>query len=455
MESADSFDFSYPPLFWVGLAVLGLLVIEGVIRWKGSWGLPALMVYGTAAAWYYGDILYNDFAVYRMEFSEAIIGRALLQVLLFLIGFRLFVALTTTLAAIFYKKTAAPQPTSGRITPTDLQYLKIFQLLLTAWLAITLYGLYRVQFAWFDYFFPYLSGNPANPWLRGRIGGGLSFLISGIEYVHTFLIALFGVLAVLTRRKDLRAICILLCLLTWAPIFLGRTRNTMLVLLLPSAAAFFLYTRVRLVVKVGILAGLFLALNAWMKFVIETRNFGVLNQFNEGKFSFSEQEDVKHLGLNMFEELCWINTFIENGTLEINNGYRYFSDFAVVIPRALWPNKPLIGFDYAIARGADVLATGEVVTTFSTGMIGQGVTNFGGVLGVLSTSFLMALWAGWLQYLRFFSHSFLRSGLFLLGLGLTFNLGRDIGWLVLFPMLFGFIFVKGMEKLLSKNFGQT
>jgi len=62
----------------------------------------------------------------------------------------------------------------------------------------------------------------------------------------------------------------------------------------------------------------------------------------------------------------------------------------------------------------------------------------------------MAAWTGWLYYLKQFPKSFLRSSLFLLGLGLTFNLGRDIGLLVLFPALFGYLVVKLFELMQSR-----
>jgi hypothetical protein len=58
------------------------------------------------------------------------------------------------------------------------------------------------------------------------------------------------------------------------------------------------------------------------------------------------------------------------------------------IPRGLWPGKPLIGIDYAIARGQlyGDQKEGEagVGATISTGMIGQGVVNFGPFFGVLA-----------------------------------------------------------------------
>ena len=75
----------------------------------------------------------------------------------------------------------------------------------------------------------------------------------------------------------------------------------------------------------------------------------------------------------MFEELCWVSTFIDNGQYKINWGQRYFRELVDPIPRGLWHGKPLIGLDYAIARGhGDANDTqGGVNTTIATGFIGQ------------------------------------------------------------------------------------
>ena len=39
------------------------------------------------------------------------------------------------------------------------------------------------------------------------------------------------------------------------------------------------------------------------------------------------------------------------GTYAVNMGQRYFAELVNPIPRGLWQGKPLIGLDYAIARG--------------------------------------------------------------------------------------------------------
>jgi hypothetical protein len=156
-----------------------------------------------------------------------------------------------------------------------------------------------------------------------------------------------------------------------------------------------------------------------------------------------EVSQAKHAGLNMLEELAWINSFIDKGIYEVNNGARYFAELVNPIPRGLWRDKPLIGIDYAIARGQkyEGFAAKEagVGATISTGMIGQGVVNFGPFFGVLAAAFLMGLWAALLARQDLKGDKTGRLLLYMLGLVLTFNLGRDITLITLYPFLFGYI----------------
>jgi hypothetical protein len=140
----------------------------------------------------------------------------------------------------------------------------------------------------------------------------------------------------------------------------------------------------------------------------------------------------------MFEELAWIDHFIVTGVYLPNWGERYLAELANPIPRAIWKNKPRIGHDYAMARGQMALGPdGEVTATISTGMIGQGVVNFGRVLGPLATAILMALWVGLLARQDLLGAQPARLILYASGLILTFNMGRDITLLVIYPFLFG------------------
>jgi hypothetical protein len=169
-------------------------------------------------------------------------------------------------------------------------------------------------------------------------------------------------------------------------------------------------------------------------------------------------EDSTQSGLNMIQELCFVNAFLETGNGSPAYGTRYLNELLNFIPRMIWPSKPLIGIDYAKWRGFESADSEEdelgVNTTISSGMIGGGVLNFGQIFGPVAAGILMALWAGllirWWEQRR----SLLRLVLFMLGAGLTFNLGRDISMLVLWPVIFAYFFVRLAEIWATKRFRQ-
>ena len=170
-------------------------------------------------------------------------------------------------------------------------------------------------------------------------------------------------------------------------------------------------------------------------------------EFSEEGFDFGKSQAVHHEGLNMYEELCWINTFIMTGLYEPNWGQRYLAELVNPIPRVLWPGKPLIGIDYAILRGQAYEEGGAgVAATISTGMIGQGVVNFGRILGPAFAALLMSIWVAILARLDLHGQKVGRLSLYGLGLILTFNLGRDITLITLYTFVFGALVVWWMDR---------
>ena len=193
------------------------------------------------------------------------------------------------------------------------------------------------------------------------------------------LAAAFGIIWAVSKNPRTRSLALVVCLLTLPWFLLDRTRNTMLAVVLPGLLAWvFVRLKGGIFVKVGILAAAFLVTEGWMKFVIETRSGAnvalVFQQIGiAGVVEQVESTEAKHAGLNMLEELAWVNNFIDKGAYQVNNGARYFAELVNPIPRELWKDKPLIGIDYAIARGQGweaVDAQAGVGATISTGMIG-------------------------------------------------------------------------------------
>ena len=100
----------------------------------------------------------------------------------------------------------------------------------------------------------------------------------------------------------------------------------------------------------------------------------------------------------MFSELGYINRFFEDGTYAPHMGRSLFCRGGERYSQSYYGKaNPLVGLDYAIARGlaADSrygsYAAG-VTASISTGMIGQGVVNFGGFFGPIAAALLMSIW---------------------------------------------------------------
>jgi hypothetical protein len=295
-------------------------------------------------------------------------------------------------------------------------------------------------------------GHLAEAWERERIGGPYDFIISVVGHVHLFALSGFGIVAALTKNPRLRAGALVLIALSWPTVLLDRTRHTMLVLVLPGLCALvFVRLRKQRVAQVGVLAGTFLVTSLWFSFVMANRSTRTIAS------AFASEDVVananaKHEGLNMFEELCWINRLIDDGTCPPNWGHRYFAEMVNFIPRGLWSDKPTIGLDYAVARGQATRETiGSEGATISTGMIGGGVNNFGPWLGPPAAALLMAGWVAVLARFDLKGQQFGHLLLYAIGLTLTFNLGRDITLLVIYPLIFGFAVIWSLERWLPRS----
>jgi len=450
----------FPVPFWI--AVL-LAAGAGAWFWKQrhrGYGIPGLAVLGTVAVWYFGDALYNDYAKMALKFGANTLGAAWWQVILFIAGFALLVphvhrAMNRRLKQ---QDSEVLRFAAGReIEQPQFQRAidRFLTALIFAWVPLMFLALVRTDFDFTGLFLPWL-GHKAEPWGRNRIGGGIDAILSLSAYVQVFMTASFGIIAAVSRNPRTKLIALFICTITMPYFLLDRTRNTILATVLPGLLAWiFLGLRGNVVVRFALLALAFVMLESWLSFVIKSRGEGknvaaffAASQATEeenGTAATAEEEDdgkTKHEGLNMFEELAWITTFIDAGNYTPNMGHRYFAELVNPIPRALWPNKPLIAIDYARARGfgGGSAASAGVVASVSTGMIGQGVTNFGRFFGPLASALLMAFWVAILA-----RHDLCARGeparllLYGLGLVLTFNLGRDITLLVLYPFLFGWL----------------
>ena len=431
------------------------LAVLAVFAWNGrqaGWGLPAGMVLATVAVWYVGDVLYNDFGDYLATVGVESLTSAWWQVLWFVVCFGVLLIPVHRMLnrqLLEQRSHIMDYMESGRMRDPEVQQriTKMGRSLLAAWLVLMGIGLYKIEGNAVGFFAPYLS-QKIDPWSRGQIGGGFSALISLAAYLHIFLASAFGVLLAISFNPGTRRMAFAVCFLTLPFFIFDRTRNTMLATVLPGVIAYvFLRLQGSLLKKGAVLAGFFFAVHFWFLIVLANRSgmsFDTVGALSSNK---ETTESNKHEGLNMLEELAWIDNFIETNTYVPNNGERYFAELVNPIPRAFWPGKPMIGLDYAVARGQAVSGElGETTATISTGMIGQGVANFGRIFGPAAAALLMALWVAVLARQDLLGDNPARLLLYSCGLILTFNLGRDITLLVLYPFVFGWMAVRLFER---------
>ncbi len=442
-------------------------VLLGMRAWQGrekGWGNPMGVVVATASAWYLGDALYNEYAEYVQIQGQESLTSAWWEVLLFFLSFGLLVPVMN------HKINRDLEPRSQvfemmRNLTIDTEQFQdqvslITKILIGPWILLMALALIRTDFDVVGIFFPYL-GVKSNPWARGRLGGGIDAIYALATYVQIMLTALFGVAFALSKRSSTFTLAGVIYFLS-APFFIfDRTRNAMLAILLPGFMAFItLRMRGGMVLRLAVVVVSFLMLDAWFKFVLEHRARGesIAGAYKADQSRGDDdapKKEKKHDGFNMLEELGYINYFIANGTYKVNWGERYFAELVNPIPRVLWPGKPLIGIDYAIARGmaygTQASNEGGVACSVSTGMIGQGVVNFGRILGPIAAALLMAIWVAVLARQDLMGHDIGHLLLYAIGLVLTFNMGRDITLLVIYPFIFGWLLLWWNNKRKAKG----
>ena len=234
---------------------------------------------------------------------------------------------------------------------------------------------------------------------------------------------------------------------TSLPYFLMEgARSHFLAAILPFIITYLFYGRHPLIVKVAILGVAFVCLDQGIKLVTAFRGTGFRDLLAAEHPYEMVDVDLRQSGLNMIQELCFANAYVASGAAFPAYGGRYLNELFNAIPRVIWPSKPLIGIDYAKWRGLDDPNSElGVVATVSTGIIGGGVLNFGQFFGPVAAAIIMALWTSLLMRWWQQRDSLPRLVLFMLGAGLTFNLGRDITLLVLWPVVFAYCFVRFIE----------
>ena len=433
--------------FYLAASALLILTAESCVRLlkRDSFGIM-FAVYVTVFAWYFVDPFINPEQYDYLPSST--LDQSYGQVVLFLIGFRVFTPVVT--------RWIIRRPSSGifntRLTPKEI-------LIGTGavWFLLFLIGIYRMDGDVMAAVLPLDGRLGPMMWGRGAIdSSGSGFLVASGAYLFMAVTAFLGVLIFFQRNIAWRLLAGAMFAVTLPYFFFGGARSHFLVAVMPFILTYLFYGRHLLILKLAVLAVAFFCLNVGFKFVLEFRPVGFREVLASDNRSELMDDDVRHRGLNMIEELCFVNAYLETGDTAPTYGERYLNELLNFIPRAIWPSKPLLGIDYAKWRGfeSDDSDLG-VNTTIASGMIGGGVLNFGQIFGPIAAAILMAVWTGLLIRWWQQRQSLLRLVLFMLGVGLTFNLGRDITLLVLWPVVFAYFFVRLTERWATKRVRQA
>jgi oligosaccharide repeat unit polymerase len=433
-------------MFYLAGAALLVLTVESAIKLlnRDSFSIT-LAVYVTVFAWYFVDpFLHPEQYDYLPTY---LLGISYGQVLLFLIGFRFFMPVAVLWIV---RRRGTDVSTTQHFAPE--------QILMAAgvvWFVLLVIGIARMDGDVIGALFPVDSRAGVTMWGRGAMASSASgFLIAFAGYMFNAVTAFLGVLVFFQRSATWRFLAAAMFIVSLPYFLLEGARSHFLAVILPFIITYLFYGRHLLIIKLAVLAVAFFCLDNGFKLVTAFRGTGFRDLLAAEHPYELVDEDLRQSGLNMIQELCFANAYLASGLASPAYGGRYLNEVLNVVPRALWPSKPLIGIDYAKWRGLeDPNSELGVVATVSTGMIGGGVLNFGPFFGPLAAGIIVALWTALL--IRWWQQrsSLLRLALFMLGAGLTFNLGRDITLLVLWPVVFSYFFVRLIEFWSAKHSG--
>jgi hypothetical protein len=436
---------THEPTFYLAAAALIVLTLESCVKLlnRDSFSIT-LAIYVTVFAWYFVDPFLNP---EQYDYIPAfLISQSYGQVLIFLIAFRLFMPLAV--------RWIVRRRSTGSFAT---QHFAPEQMLIAAgamWFLLLLIGIARMGGDVVGALLPLDSRAGATMWGRGAIEtSAAGFLVASAGYMFNAITAFLGVLILFQRTPFWRFIAATMFVISLPYFLLEGARSHFLAAILPFIITYLLYGRHPLLIKVAVLGIAFVCLDNGFKFVTAFRGTGFRDLLAAENPYDLVNEDLRQSGLNMIQELCFANAYIGSGAAAPAYGGRYLNELLNVVPRVVWPSKPLIGVDYAKWRGLENPESElGVYATISTGMIGGGVLNFGQFFGPIAAAMIMALWTGLLILWWQQRDSLPRLVLFMLGAGLTFNLGRDITLLVLWPIVFAYCFVRLIEISTAKRF---
>ena len=194
-----------------------------------------------------------------------------------------------------------------RLTPEQ-----IFIAAAALWLLLFVIGIARMGGDVMGAVFPLDGRAGPTMWGRGATESSASgFLISFAGYLFNAVTAFLGVLVFFQRSIAWRLLAGAMFAITLPYFFFAGARSHFLAAVMPFILTYLFYGRHLLILKLAILAIAFFCLKEGFKFVTVFR----LHGFREVLASENPYEllgeDERTTGLNMIQELCFVNTYLE------------------------------------------------------------------------------------------------------------------------------------------------
>ncbi|QDT55837.1 hypothetical protein Pan44_38850 [Caulifigura coniformis] len=434
--------FELPFTYWMTCGVLGLLLANAFAAMHLLRNVMASVVYLTVALWYLMDpFMYpKDYA----RFPPESVSFAFLQTTVFLL------ALRALLNFVPRTKTEALR----QFSVEDLDHGALQRVLLVTWAVLFVYGLSRVEWNIVTALYPVeaRSNYSSYMWHRGRFGGSFDFLVSSGDYLYRAVCSLFGFFYVVSRNTTRRRVMLFMMLLTWPMFVCTGTRSVLLSVCVPAILAVLLIKKWTLFQKAVFVGVVGLLINLTMIVMLEYRDRGI-DEIGREERALGQVVEKRHLGRNMAEELIYLNRYMNSGKMHVRWGAEYLECALNFVPRSIWKNKPFPGQQFSELRVGKYTSgpfKGQAVATISTGLIGQGVDNFGLYAGPVAPAVLLVLYFWWLcKQLTSGGHRMLRIGLVLAALGKIPHLGRGMTLFDLWPIVFLAVGIKFYERMVT------
>ena len=331
--------------FYLAAAALLVLTLESCVKLlKGDSFSITLAVYLTVFGWYFVDPFLNP---EQYSFIPSfLINQSYGQVFLFLIGFRFFMPIAV--------RWIVRQRNSGAMGTHRFAPEQILIIAGAIWLVLLIIGVYRLNGDVIGALFPVDSRAGATMWGRGAIEtSAAGFLVASAGYVFNAITAFLGVLIFFQRTTFWRLVAGGMFVVSLPYFLFEGARSHFLAVILPFIITYLFYGRHLLIIKLAILAVAFVCLDEGFKFVTAFRGTGFRELLAAEHPYELVDEDLRQSGLNMIQELCFANAYIASGAASPAYGGRYLNELLNVVPRVIWPSKPLIGIDYAKWRGLE------------------------------------------------------------------------------------------------------